>query len=335
MEILTVDRTDDALLTRLHHVQQRSNEASRVAANRRTAAEFIENVRFEFPGEREETAMAVVDGEPAALARLYFPERDNLDKCWFELFVDPAQRGRGIGSSLVTWAEQRAKEGGRQLVLVEAFVPAGGRDEHPVRRFALERGYAVSSIEIVRRLSLPTAPGLVETLHRDARAAMGDTYTISIHHDGVPEELRQGVCDASNRLILDAPTGEVDFEPESMTPEDYERFLEHHRATGMTMITAVALHEPTGVVAAYTDLAIPSGDRRVVYQFGTLVLPEHRGHRLGMAVKATNLLELARTHPERQFVETMNDEENPWMVQINKDLGFEVIEEVLTLKKDL
>jgi hypothetical protein len=99
------------------------------------------------------------------------------------------------------------------------------------------------------------------------------------------------------------------------------------------MVTAVAVHRETGVVAAYTDLAVPSGDPDVVFQWGTLVLPEHRGHRLGMAVKAANLRELGRLAPERRSVQTMNDEQNPWMVRINQDLGFEIIEEALTMRK--
>ena len=81
------------------------------------------------------------------------------------------------------------------------------------------------------------------------------------------------------------------------------------------------------------SLSVPTGDPHVVFQWGTLVLPEHRGHRLGMAVKVANLEQLARLAPERRSVQTMNDEQNPWMVQINKDLGFEIIEEALTMKK--
>jgi GNAT superfamily N-acetyltransferase len=162
---------------------------------------------------------------------------------------------------------------------------------------------------------------------------MGDAFELSVHVGGVPEHLRQGVCDASNRLILDAPTGDVEFEPESQTVEDYETMLEHLRDMGRTIITAVAVHRESGVVAAYTDLSVPSGDPHVVFQWGTLVLPEFRGHRLGMAVKVANLDELARVAPDRRSVQTMNDEQNPWMVKINKDLGFEIIEEALSMKK--
>ena len=71
----------------------------------------------------------------------------------------------------------------------------------------------------------------------------------------------------------------------------------------------------------------------IVFQWGTLVLPEHRGHRLGMAVKVADLDELARVAPGRQSVQTMNDEQNPWMVRINHDLGFRIIEEALSVRK--
>ena len=152
---------------------------------------------------------------------------------------------------------------------------------------------------------------------------------------GVPDALRQGVCDAQNRIILDAPTGDVDFEAETTTPEDYQKRLDFQASIGLTMLTAVAIHRPTGAVAAYTDIGIPEGDPEAAFQWGTLVQPEHRGHRLGMAVKVANLRELARVAPGRTGIRTMNDEQNQWMVQINEDLGFGIIEEALFLKKDL
>jgi GNAT superfamily N-acetyltransferase len=290
-------------------------------------------VRFQFPGERQEGAVAVVDGSPVGWALVFFPERDNLDKCWSHVEVDPQHRRQGVGSALVEWLEERARAAGREMLLAEVFVPVGDRQSHADREFALQRGFSVSSVEIVRSLPLPVEPQVMDHHERRAAEAMGDAYELSVYVDGVPHELRQGVCDASNRLILDAPTGDVEFEPESMTVEDYQTMLDHQRDTGRTIITTVAVHRETGVVAAYTDLSVPSGDPHVVFQWGTLVLPEHRGHRLGMAVKVANLRELARLAPERRSVQTMNDEQNPWMVQINKDLGFEIIEEALTMKK--
>ena len=142
------------------------------------------------------------------------------------------------------------------------------------------------------------------------------------------------MCDASNRLILDAPTGDVEFEPESMTVEDYQTMLDHQRDTGRTMITTVAVHRETGVVAAYTDLVRPVRATRTSSSSGARsCCPSTAATGSGMAVKVANLEELARLAPERRSVQTMNDEQNPWMVQINKDLGFAIIEEALTMKK--
>ncbi|GGM90948.1 GNAT family N-acetyltransferase [Terrabacter tumescens] len=333
MDIIPLDRDDDVMLKALHGVATRSEAVSRVQPIQRTEEEFLKMARFSFPGEREETAVAVVDGAPVGWVRLFLPERDNLDKSWSQLEVDPEHRRQGVGSALAEWAEQRAETAGRHMLLTEVFVPVGDRESHADREFALKRGYAVSSVEIVRSLPLPVDSDVLAGHESRAAEAMGDLFELTVHVDGVPDELRQGVCDASNRLILDAPTGDVEFEPESMTVEDYETLLAHLRDTGRTMVTAVAVHRETGVVAAYTDLAVPSGDPDVVFQWGTLVLPEHRGHRLGMAVKAANLRELGRLAPERRSVQTMNDEQNPWMVRINQDLGFEIIEEALTMRK--
>ncbi|MFC7596751.1 GNAT family N-acetyltransferase [Terrabacter sp. GCM10028922] len=333
MDIIPLDRDDDVMLKGVFAAACRSEAVSRVQPVRRDVDEFVKQVRFDFPGERMEGAVAVIDGTPVGWSQLFFPERDNLDKSWFNLDVDPRFRRQGVGSALLEWTEERARAGGRQLLLGEVYVPVGDRETHADRGFALKRDYSVASVEIVRSLPLPVDADLLAR-HRDRAAeAMGDEYEVTVHVDGVPDELRQGVCDASNRLILDAPTGDVDFEPESMTVEDYRTMLDHLRATGRTIVTAVATHTSSGVVAAYTDLAYPATDRDIVFQWGTLVLPEHRGHRLGMAVKVANLEELARIAPERRSVQTMNDEQNPWMVQINIDLGFQIIEEALSMKK--
>ena len=333
MDIIPLDRDDDVMLKGLFGVATRSEAVSRVQPIQRSEDEFLKMVRFSFPGEREEGAVALVDGSPVGLTRVFFPERDNLDKCWNDLAVDPEHRGRGIGSALLEWTEERARAAGRDMLLTEVYVPVGDRESHADREFALRRGYAVSSVEIVRSLPLPVPADVLAEHRRRSAEAMGDEFELSVHVDGVPEHLRQGVCDASNRLILDAPTGDVEFEPESMTVDDYQTMLEHQRDMGRRMVTAVAVHRATGVVAAYTDLSVPAGDPDVVFQWGTLVLPEFRGHRLGMAVKVANLDELARIAPDRRSVQTMNDEQNPWMVQINKDLGFEIIEEALSVKK--
>jgi RimJ/RimL family protein N-acetyltransferase len=72
---------------------------------------------------------------------------------------------------------------------------------------------------------------------------------------------------------------------------------------------------------AHTDLLLrPSGTRGV--QWATLVHREHRGHRLGAAVKVANLRRLQRDRPDITEVVTQNAEVNDQMIAINTRLGF-------------
>ncbi|WP_347353875.1 GNAT family N-acetyltransferase [Intrasporangium sp.] len=336
MQITGIDRADDSLVEQCWGVWDRSSAASRVVPHRYSLEEFAKEVRFTFPGEHDLLTVALGSGRVLGLARVWFPERDNQTLCWAELQVDPAHRGRGVGAALLRRLEDAARDEGRSLLLLDAFVRPEERETGRARRFAERRGFTLSNVEIVRHLELPVPPERLDALEESARSAVGSAYDVQVYlDDGVPEALRQSLCDCSNRLALDAPSGEVDFEAESMTPADYAELLEHERDTGGRRLTALAVERATGVVAAYTALALPAGDLEVAHQWGTLVLPEHRGHRLGMAVKVANIRRLQRFDPQRKRIDTCNAELNPWMVQINVDLGFQVVEELLSMKKDL
>jgi hypothetical protein len=54
-----------------------------------------------------------------------------------------------------------------------------------------------------------------------------------------------------------------------------------------------------------------------------------------MAVKVANLRELQRAHPERKTVGTGNDATNTYMVGINEELGFRVVEAARMCRKVL
>ncbi|HET7399202.1 MAG TPA: GNAT family N-acetyltransferase [Intrasporangium sp.] len=335
MEILPLDRSDDAVLEQLWRSTQRSERVSRMSGVRVSLAEFAEMARYAHPGERDEAVVALVDGRVVGGGRIWFPERDNLTLSWLEVHVDPDHRRRGIGSALLADLESRARAAGRSTVLADAFVPSGAAEEHPVRRFARASGYAVYSVEIVRELRLPVDGARLEGLDAAARPAWEGDYEVTVHRNGVPEPLRPSLCAAMNRLGVDAPTGEVAFEEETLDPEGYADFLAHETRLGRDRLTAVAVQRATGEVVAYSDLAIPAGDPDAVLQWGTLVLRAHRGHRLGTAVKVANLRALAEAWPQRRRVQTMNASDNPWMVGINERLGFRVVEEALGLRRVL
>jgi hypothetical protein len=178
----------------------------------------------------------------------------------------------------------------------------------------------------MRHLELPVADDLLDRHADHARPRWEGPYRLETHVGGVPEHLQPSLCSVMNQLAVDAPTGDIEFEEESLTPARYEEYLEVFRQQGRVRLTTVAVHRSTGDVVAYTDLMLPSGAPGMAWQWGTLVHREHRGHRLGMAVKIENLRRLQADHPERRRVVTGNDDTNSWMVSINEDLGFRIVE---------
>ncbi|WP_104191558.1 hypothetical protein [Cryobacterium sp. Y82] len=88
------------------------------------------------------------------------------------------------------------------------------------------------------------------------------------------------------------------------------------------MLTATALHEPSAHLVAFTQLSVLAERERSVGQEDTLVLREHRGHRLGMLLKTANLEFLAQDSPGHPPVTTLNAEENRHMLEVNEALGF-------------
>ena len=100
--------------------------------------------------------------------------------------------------------------------------------------------------------------------------------------------------------------------------EEEQRWIE----AGEPALVAAAVHEATGEVVAYTVLLVAQASKKVE-QWDTLVVPAHRGHRLGLAVKLANLDALARVAPGVERILTWNAAENGPMRSINDALGFE------------
>jgi hypothetical protein len=88
-------------------------------------------------------------------------------------------------------------------------------------------------------------------------------------------------------------------------------------------------------VVAYTDIAVTPHESERAYQWGTLVRPDHRGHRLGMAVKVANLRLLQETQPEVTTVITFNADVNAPMVSVNEEMGFRPVQWSGELQKRL
>jgi GNAT superfamily N-acetyltransferase len=332
--VTRVDLTDDALLRRLCDVESASKGFARPWHDPESADAFAADQRFVDPGEDHLLWAGWWDGRPVGLAHLWFPLTDNVDKAYCVVEVEPGARGRGLGTALLDAVLDEVRRRGRVEVLSELLVPLDAGADHPYRRFADRHGFAEASQDSMRHLALPVDPALLDELEAQARPGWVGRYRLETYVDGVPQHLQASLCDTENQLAADAPGGTVDYEPESLTPERYRERLRLFADIGRERFTTVALDGDEQVVA-YTDLVVGAGTRTSVWQWGTLVRGEHRGHRLGLAVKVENLRRLQAAHPERAVVMTGNADVNAHMLAINEALGFRLAEACPQLQRRL
>jgi hypothetical protein len=167
-------------------------------------------------------------------------------------------------------------------------------------------------------------------LAAEAEPWHGD-YTFRQFAGPVPDDLLDSYAALLGTLLTEAPTGEIEREPEAMDAERVRAEEAVLADSGRTRFTTVAL-DRSGAVAAYSELVLPRHDPGRAYQWGTLVRPQDRGHRLGLATKARNLLWAQPRLGEVTLV-TYNAEVNTHMVGVNDRLGFRPVERLGEFQK--
>jgi GNAT superfamily N-acetyltransferase len=251
--------------------------------------------------------------------------------------VHPDHRRQGIGTALAARVEEAAADAGRTTFFVwasapreaagdeEAVVPATGVGRIPADvpgvRFALGRGYTLEQVERTSRLDLPVDPDKLAAFETEARAKAGADYRTHTW-EGIPEEWYEGYAQLMTRMTTDVPQGELDYGEETWDTERVRVYLEERAASGQRLLTTLVEHVPSGEIAGGTSFLLQDGKPAFVFQEETIALKSHRGHRLGMLVKAVNLRELAARYPQTERVHTFNAEENAHMLAINVALGF-------------
>jgi GNAT superfamily N-acetyltransferase len=325
VEIREIDVADDAAMSATYGVDARSSQLGRESMPHWTHQEFLGAFRSQDSGERQ-VVLGAFDGDTLlGFTVLWFPLLDNLDKVYVHVEVDPPARRRGVGRALVAEVESLARADGRTLLLSDSKLPPGQRETHPYRKFADALGFEFSNVEVVRHLALPIADEQLQAWV-DKAAERHDGYTVATYVDEFPDELAESLCLLMGQLAVDAPTGLVDFEEEDYNVDRLKERYVTAAAMGRSVYETVAL-SPDGTVAAQSTLAVAKGDGTDVFQWGTFVHREHRGHRLGLAVKVANIKAVQDAHPEKTRITTQNAESNDFMVNINKEIGFEAVED--------
>lgn len=277
-----------------------------------------------------------VDGEAVTTGFAGLPMLDSLDHAEVAVTTAPEHRRRGHGRAMLAVVEEGVRAEGRLVLSGETAWPyeIGPTGEgSPGLEFALAHGYRLGLGDVLRELTLPVDDRLLADLAAEA-ARSHSAYTLRSWVGPIPDDLVHGWAELSSTLMTEAPTGDLEREQEAVDIEALREGEALTRKQGRTKFNTVAL-DATGTVVAYTDIATTVHEPGRAYQWGTLVRRDHRGYRLGMAVKVANLALLQRESPFTRRVITWNAEVNGHMIGVNERLGFVAVERAGEFQKRL
>jgi GNAT superfamily N-acetyltransferase len=274
---------------------------------------------------------AFLDGEMWGAARVDLGRYDNLHLASATYYTHPDRRRRGLGTALAEASYDVARRDGRSTLVTEAYTPLGGTS--PGLLFSKAMGFAPALEDGMKVVDLVGTEPTWSVLEADV-APYHRGYRIVTWRDHVPEEYVDDYCRLGEMFVQEAPTGELEVEPERW---DHDRVRAHEQRNARESrhdCSAGAL-APDGSLVALTEVIVGDHTPWRGVQSGTLVAPGHRGHRLGLAVKLANHRQLRRHFPACRVLLTGNADVNAPMNAVNEALGYREVERCVELQRDL
>ena len=277
--------------------------------------------------------VVVLDGSIVGRVGVDIPLESGSRAAYWLIELLPEVWGQGIGAAAYRLVEQTAAEHGRTVLQSWAQHPdaPGERLVPPTQfgsipldhaaRFYLRHGYTLEQIERCSRLDLRGPFDTIERLMAVARAASSD-YRVVQWLLPTPPEFVDGYAWMKSRMSTDAPAAALEFDEETWDAARLGLHEDRHLKGGNTVQVTAAQHRATGELCGFNELVIGRDLTRATHQEDTLVLTEHRGHRLGLLVKSAGLLAWRTVAPASPRVVTYNAEENRPMLDINEAIGF-------------
>jgi GNAT superfamily N-acetyltransferase len=279
--------------------------------------------------------LARIDGRIVGRGVYEWQPEEGATAAFLEVEVAEHIRRRGVGTSLLRVLEAAAAADGlRVLQSWSTHLPAGTSDvlvpptgfgaidsRAAAVRFAQSHGYRLEQVDRISRIDLPVDPVLLAAKRADA-AAHATGYDIVQWVGRCPDEWLSDMAILHQRMSTDAPMAALEFGEEDWDEARVRNADDMNEAGGRVSLSSAARHVASNHLVGFTDLALPEHEGRPASQGDTLVLREHRGHRLGMLLKIANLELLMRVSPATPRVTTYNAEENRPMLDVNEAVGF-------------
>lgn len=284
-------------------------------------------LRRGWDGEPPAPYLMTADGRAVAYGSLSTSERDNTHLAWVGVEVLPDARRRGYGSLLLERMIQEARTLGRTSIGIDAW------ESERALAFAARHGLGQRSQAIMRRQHLAEVERtLLQKLYDEAAGAATDYELVRIV-GRTPSHLVEPMVELV-AAINDAPTDDLDIEDEVFTPERLAAYEVATLERGSRLYRLVARHRVTGALGGHTVVAVEQQRPAIADQHDTAVAVAHRGHRLGLLLKAGMLLWLTEAEPQVETIDTWNAESNDHMISVNEALGYRVMARELQFQRD-
>ncbi|WP_404392013.1 GNAT family N-acetyltransferase [Humibacillus xanthopallidus] len=297
----------------VHHA---ANRAVWGDAAQRTSIEEVADVAARRHEVRRSFVVTDDDSDVAiAAAQTIRRTRENVGTGGLWLSVHPDHQRRRVGTALLEHCELALRDDGCDRIHEHSGAPDEQGDA--ATGFAIANGYRQTLLVLRQDLALPVDEAALTALDPRPDPA---AYAIETSVDGLPEEWLEDRALLARRMSTDAPSGDIDLDEEDWDAERVRQLW--NTPSPIWAVESVARHVPSGRLVAFTDLVVRPGQPDLAVQTDTLVLREHRGRALGLAVKLANLRSLQRERPDVTTVRTWNADTNVHMIAINERLGF-------------
>jgi GNAT superfamily N-acetyltransferase len=252
-------------------------------------------------------------GAPVASAFLrLFAKEGQEHLAELEIAVHRTERRRGVGTRLLETAVAAARDDQRRSLLAQA------ENGSPGDLFLAARGFRrVLALTYAR---LPLADADLKRIDEIVQQPH-EGYRLIQWEGTVPPELARTFAE-SRRAMDDMPMDGTDY---GTVAWDVDRVLSAAEAIakrGELLHTVAVVDTADGSVVGFSELVVPGNGRGDAQHYGTGVLPKHRGHGLGLWLKAESIRQARERHPELGGLLTDTADSNTHMRGINDTLGY-------------
>ncbi|MQY09162.1 GNAT family N-acetyltransferase [Actinomadura macrotermitis] len=312
MDLIALDEPTDAQIRQWHAVLTAVHAADPAGEPPPEAEHTAARLLGAEQGSRQRLWAAAEDGRMVAVAALRLPGAPGAARPGeIDIQVRPGNRRAGVGRRLLTVAADALRADGRPSVIAQVLAGT------PAVPFLEAHGFqCVLTLQglLLRLAEVP--PGRIEELVAAGPAG----YELVRWRGVVPDGYAEALARAKHAM--------ADLAEYEGAPWDAGRVREMGELVakrGDELYTVAAVRD--GTIAGFTEVVASAGMPGRAAQYDTAVVPEHRGRRLGIWVKAAMLRWLAVERPDVHEIETDNAGDNVHMLAVNEELGFRRLRE--------